>query len=366
MMPKILHVSHSLETGGGPLYIRKIIEDVPGVEHYVAGNTGYYYDLFREKLGARRVARLAGKNLIKNLRIILALCKQEGIQVIHCHGRGAALYSRLVKLVKPDIRIIYTVHGFHPETVRTGVRAMYILMERMMFRYTDYVIHVSLSERSRFLRHVKPSDPSRCLYIPNYITASDIPTREVPVMLEPTVVNLVYVGRLGHEKGIDILVNAMILLRKKGVKLWVIGYGPMEAALVSMVRTADVSEHVIFLGKYDGASAFLRHFDAIVIPSRFEGMPFIGLEAMISKAPIICTPAVGITDLVTADTAYMSRDFEPASLEVAINAFLKDRAESPESIQHKVDANYRTVQSDFSPANAEKLGDLYRELNSIG
>lgn len=364
MISKVLHLSHSLETGGGPLYIRKIVQDVPEFQHHVAGNTGYFYDLFRQTLGEGRVVRLSGKNLIANILIVLRFCKKEGIFIIHCHGRGAGLYARLVRLFRPDIKIIYTVHGFHPETVRPVARYIYILLEKVLFRFTDYVIHVSLSEKERFLKHIKPSEPLRCLYIPNYITASDIADRALPVTLDHSVVNLIYIGRLGHEKGIDILVDAMAFLKEHPVKLWIVGYGPLEESIKDSIIRSGIQEQVSLLGKYDGASAFLRYFDAVVIPSRFEGMPFIGLESMIQKTPVICTPAVGITDLVTENTAYMAKDFQARSLSQAVVQFLADYAGDRECVQQKVQGNYKQVLAEFSPANAEKLKVLYKELTN--
>jgi len=361
---KVLHVSHSLETGGGPLYIKKVVQDVPEVRHYVAGNAGYFYDLFQQTLGKGRVAKLSGKNVIANFFIIRRFCKKEGIFIIHCHGRGASLYSRLVKLFSPDIKIIYTVHGFFPETVSPVVRHLYILLEKVLFYYTNYVIHVSLSEKERFLKYIKPSRPSCCLYIPNYITASDVTDRALPVTLNHSTVNLIYIGRLGHEKGIDILIDAMPLLRKYPVKLWIIGYGPLEESIKDSIARSAIQEQISLLGKYDGASSFLRYFDAIVIPSRFEGMPFIGLESMIQQMPIICTPAVGITDLVTEHTAYMARDFQARSLSEAIVRFLTDHAGNREYVQEKVQANYKRVLTEFSAANADKLKVLYRELTN--
>lgn len=365
MMHKILHVSHSLETGGGPLYIKKIIDDIPDFQHYVAGNRGYFYDLLKSSLGDDKVVSLSGKNILANLGIIRRLCSREQITVIHCHGRGAGVYSRLVKIFNPRIKVIYTVHGFHPETVRPGVRYFYILLERLLFRLTDYVIHVSQSEKARFLQHVKPFDPSRCLFIPNYISEDNIVVRPLPVMPDPHDVNIVYIGRLGHEKGIDILVDAMVALRGQAVKLWIIGYGPWEDYIASRIQHHALSGQVTMLGKYDGASGFLKHFDAIAIPSRYEGMPFIGLEAMIARVPVIATPAVGITDLVSTETAYMASDFTADALGDSIKQFLVDLKDAPDRVQQKVDDNFKTVKTTYSPDNATKIRALYLKLSSV-
>ncbi len=213
-MRKVLHVSHSLDTGGGPLYIKKIIQDIPQIDHYVVGNSGYYHSIFRKSLGEKKVRLLLGKNLLRNITLIRKICIEESISIIHCHGRGAGVYSRMVKLINPKIKIIYTVHGFHPDTLNAIAKRAYILMERILYHITDVVINVSQSERELFLKKVSPSDKTKIRYIPNYITQADIEPRLLREKLDSQYINLLYVGRLSHEKGIDILIEAWTKVKK--------------------------------------------------------------------------------------------------------------------------------------------------------
>src|SRR5882762_8206767 len=92
---KILHISHSLDTGGGPLYIKKIIEDIPEFAHFVAGNEGYFFGVIAEIISQAQITKLRGKNILANFFIIWKIIHKENISVIHCHGRGAGIYGRL-------------------------------------------------------------------------------------------------------------------------------------------------------------------------------------------------------------------------------------------------------------------------------
>lgn len=359
-MRKVLHVSHSLDTGGGPLYIKKIIQDIPQIDHYVVGNSGYYHSMFLKNLGERKVRLLGGKNLLRNVAVIVAICREESISIIHCHGRGAGMYSRLVKLIIPRIKIVYTVHGFHPDTLNEIAKQAYILMEKVLYHMTDVVINVSQSERELFIKKVSPSDKTKIHYIPNYITQADIQPRSLPVQLDSQYINLLYVGRLSHEKGIDILVEAWPKV-KQNCRLYVIGYGPFEGLI-----TANSDNSIVYLGKVENASSFLGNFDAIIIPSRFEGMPYIGLESMISKACVIVTPAVGITDLFMPATSYMAKDFSPGSLADAINLFCEHFTNDRGKIADMVKSNFERVQTEFSQKNASKIYQIYESLPRPG
>jgi glycosyltransferase involved in cell wall biosynthesis len=358
-MKKVLHVSHSLDTGGGPLYIKKIVQDIPSVHHYVAGNTGQYFTFFGKTLGASRLLKLSGKNVIANILKIRRFCSQHEIHVLHCHGRGASLYCRLLKIIAPQIQIVYTIHGFHPGTLTGLTKIAYIAFEKILFRLSRAVITVSLSEHHRFLDIIRPIQTQRVHYIPNYIAEGDVSRKPSPVTLSPNRVNLIYVGRLSSEKGIDILVAAWPLRKDKQAHLYVVGYGPMETNVV----TAEVEDSgITYLGKIENASSILTHFSGIVIPSRVEGMPFIGLESMILRIPVMATPAVGITDLFDQANAYMAAGFSPTQLTEAMDRFVIDFKTNGSAVETKTNLAFKKAQAEFSPENALKLKKIYDDL----
>ena len=356
-MKKVLHVSYSLDTGGGPLYIGKIVDGISSVTHFVAGNKGYYFSLFEKQLGPGRIFELNDKSVIANVKIIRKICEENGITIVHAHGRGAGLYARLLKLLNPKFKVIYTIHGFHPGTLNPLVRFIYILVEKFLYSYTDVVISVSKSECQRFLDAINPRDVKKMVYIPNYISAEDIKPPLTKVDLDKDFVNLIYIGRLSWEKGIDILLDAWQMVRKEKMRLYIIGYGPDE----ELVRSR-AGNSLTFLGKVENASSVIPFFDAVIIPSRFEGMPFIGLETMIQRAAVICTPSVGLTDLFDKSSSYMSDDFSPKSLETAIEAFIDHFRKNPAEIKSKVELSFKKVTEEFSKDNLKGIEEIYKTI----
>lgn len=356
-MKKILHVSYSLDTGGGPLYINKIVDGITVVNHLVAGNKGYYFSLFEQKLGKDNVFELKGKSVLSNVKLIRIVCERNKITIIHAHGRGAGLYARLLKLFYPKVKVIYTIHGFHPDTLNVLLKSIYIIFEKILYRYTDIVISVSKSEFQRFIDVVKPGDAGKMTYIPNYISADEIKPPVTKVDLDKNFINLIYIGRLSWEKGIDILLDAWQIARKEKAKLYIVGYGPDELRVRSLANGS-----LIFLGKVENASSIIPYFDAVVIPSRFEGMPFIGLETMIQRSAVICTPSVGLTDLFDKKSSYMADDFSPESLGTAIDMFIGDVRGNPLEVKSKVDLSFKKVTEEFSSDNLKRIEEIYNKL----
>lgn len=359
---KILHVSHSLDTGGGPLYINKIVHDLSGYSHYVVGNAGYYFDLLKTEIGADNVRLLRGKNLFLNMLVIQKIINEEGITVIHCHGRGAGLYTRLLKPFNKRIKIVYTLHGFHPETVRWIFRKLYIFVEWLFTQITDQIILLSPSEYSRFTSNVG-NFPGKLTLIPNYLRQAEFSPTRLDLPLDRHYAKLVFVGRFSHEKGIDLVVEAMIGLADLPVRLYLIGYGSMDKWVAETIRRHSLEDKVIVIGKRNQASQFLPNFDAIVIPSRFEGMPFIVLESMLYKMPIICTPSVGIMDLVSQDTAFVSEGFSSEDISLQIVKFLQLRTNGNVLLNEMIQKNHTKLISQYSDANIEKIDNVYNKIS---
>jgi glycosyltransferase involved in cell wall biosynthesis len=115
---------------------------------------------------------------------------------------------------------------------------------------------------------------------------------------------LTYVGRLGAEKNLGVLVDLLAALPAKA-RLSLVGDGPARAEL-ERAFAADprgLASRVTFTGMLRGeqlASAYASA-DVFVMPSETETLGFVALEAMASRLPAVCVAAGGLVDIVTRD-----------------------------------------------------------------
>ncbi len=119
------------------------------------------------------------------------------------------------------------------------------------------------------------------------------PTR-LPSLAEQTVVTL---GRLSHEKGMDMLVEAWALVAPSapGWRLKIYGSGPEEAALRAQAETLGVTGTLEFAGRTADVEGALTAASVYVLPSRNEGFPISVMEAMAYGLPTVafdCAPGV--------------------------------------------------------------------------
>ena len=115
---------------------------------------------------------------------------------------------------------------------------------------------------------------------------------------------IITTSRLVPKNGIDILIEAISILKKEGlsgeIQCQILGSGPEEEKLKELTRILGLSDEVVFLGHIDPevVYTYLANADIFVRPSRSEGLGSSFLEAMGAGLPIVGTAVGGIPDFL--------------------------------------------------------------------
>lgn len=113
---------------------------------------------------------------------------------------------------------------------------------------------------------------------------------------------VLYMGRLNHNKGPDLLMAAAALARERLGEVRLVFAGPDEGmgqALRTQASAAGLSDHVVFLGHVDAEVkvAAYREAQLLVVPSRHEAMSLVALEAGASGTPVLLTDSCGFPEV---------------------------------------------------------------------
>lgn len=124
-------------------------------------------------------------------------------------------------------------------------------------------------------------------------------TRFSPAPRDGETCELLFVGRLAPQKGVDVLLRALAQM-PDGWRLRIAGDGPEREKLAALSTSLGLAERVQFLGwtQRDALPALYRSADVFVFPSYDEGMPNVVLEALASGLPIVATRIAGTEQLV--------------------------------------------------------------------
>ena len=161
---------------------------------------------------------------------------------------------------------------------------------------------------------------------------------------------VLFVGRLVHEKGVHVLVNAVPkVLEKVNAKFIIVGNGYMKEQLSNIVKNMGFAHKVMFTGFVDDETLkkLQKCADVSVVPSLFEPFGIVAIEAMAAKSPVVVSDTGGLSEIVEHNvTGVKVYADNPESLAWGITKVLTDdsyanwlRNNAYKKIQEKYDWN---------------------------
>ncbi|MFN6178820.1 MAG: glycosyltransferase family 4 protein [Flavobacteriales bacterium] len=212
-------------------------------------------------------------------------------------SQGYSLWSGIERF---SARLIVHPHGlemFQGITLRDQlIGAPFRFTLRHILRRAAVCISLGGRLTPILQRQVRGSS-TRVVTIPNAVHVPDV-MPAYPVDNGP--MRLLFVGRFAFNKGLDLLVSVARRLVPEGkgelVRFQLAGDGPLLAEL----KAAGLPANVELLGKIDDEGLFraYQHCHALVLPTRFEGMPTVVLEAMAHARPVIVSDVGATAELV--------------------------------------------------------------------
>lgn len=262
---------------------------------------------------------------------LTTLCRSLAPDVVHTHGYREDIIAGAAARAL-GIPTVSTVHGF---TGGDFKNRLYAHLQRRAFRNFDAVVAVARSVHALLASSI-PAARLRLIVnaydgLPRNARA---PRNEARAALgiPGGGVRLGWVGRLSHEKGADIAIEALALLGDLPVMLSLVGGGPEEPRLRERAEALGIASRITWHGIVPDAARLYAAFDLLVHSSRTEGTPIVLLEAMAASIPIVATAVGGVPDLLGPREALLVPPDDPAALAAAIRETLR----TPQSARQRV------------------------------
>jgi len=166
-------------------------------------------------------------------------------------------------------------------------------------QHAAFVVAISSFTRAQLMRWIRLQDHDKLHVVHCGVDDSFLKTRPSPV---PDNQRLVCVGRLCNEKAQPLLLDALVLLRERGLRpqLVLAGDGELRPRIEALIARLGLADQVTLTGWVDGERVRdeIVASRALVMPSCMEGLPVALLEAMTLQRPVITTYVGGIPELV--------------------------------------------------------------------
>lgn len=231
------------------------------------------------------------KSLARSCRIDAAICVQHfcapGLRAL-CESAG--------------VPFVVVAHGdifTHPaKSFAIPLTRYYRSTARIAYRSANHVVTVGTELRDRAIEC--GALPQRVTVIPNGIDPGELDGETHPAASRRYPFELLYVGRLAPEKGVNVLLTAIDRLRGIAGRLRIVGDGPSTSSLLKQSRGISSDLSIEFTGNVSRAALgeFYRSSDVVVVPSFTEAHGLVALEAAACGVPVIASRVGGLQETV--------------------------------------------------------------------
>ena len=357
---RILHLIHSAAFGGGPAMVELLCRRLHGQDFEMSLVTSDDGELPArlDALGMRiELLPLARKQtFVKNIPRLAGVIRAQAPDLVHVHGHFAASLGQVAIQLAGRVPTIYSVQWpAYLDDDGPYSRVRNWLAERLSCGLARRVVAVSDHDRESLLQR-RLCVPAKLTvihntYDPERIAAGDGTSLPLVARARSEADGgpvLGFIGRLVDQKGCEVLVRAMpqVLALHPTARLTIVGDGPQRPRLQSLVNDLDLQKAVVFAGFQPVTGALLDRMDALVVPSIYEPLGIVALEAMARGRPVVASAVGGLPEVVEdGKTGVLVPAGRVIELAAAINRLL----DSPQTRQSMGRAGLQRVRERFSP-----------------
>lgn len=292
---KIIHIITSLPFGGAENMLLDLVGGLDPKRFEVRVATVVGSGPLEEEFQAAgvpvRVFKKKGKLGFGVIWKIKKYLRAEAPDIVHTHLFGGDTWGRFAAILARVPVIVSTEHNTNLDE-----GWMKRKVKKFLSFFTKKIIAVSEAVRNYSVVHDKIS-AKKIIVIKNGIDFgkfSSLPEKEFS---DPPVVGVV--GRLEEQKGHKYLFEALNLIKTIPWVLWVVGDGSLKNNLERLAKDLNLRERIIFLGARRNVPEILSKIDVAVLPSLWEGLGLVILEAAAARKPIVASCVGGIPEIIS-------------------------------------------------------------------
>ena len=305
-MDKVLHVLPMNKMSGAERMALLICRNLKSYKPIVVCGGEELASAFRENGIEAYTINFSIKNIIGNSKSLKKIIKNNDIKIIHAHDNTASLISYTAKkLFRLDVKLISHIHNCYPFLKEDGLNKKVdrYLRNRYDFNITcGQVVTDFYKENTDYFKEENNLTLSNGMDI-DYITSID--ENDVKAIIEKYEIPndkkiLGFIGRLDEQKGIIPFINELSKHKEdfKASKILLVGSGSQENEVKKLIKKYDLEDLFILTGFQENIKNFYPIIDVFFLPSLYEGLPMVLLEAMSFRLPIVSMNVGSISEVI--------------------------------------------------------------------
>lgn len=303
----------------------------------------------------------------KYLKQLVNLYDELKFDIIHSHGGVAGFYGRIFKKHHPSVKIVHSIHGIHyinsPNVLRKNLSKT---VEQYLVQFTDKTICETSNDFKNAVKN-KITDKNKTEIIPNGINITEFSNLKKDAELIKKLGfnddNFIIgnISRFDEQKNQKLIIQAAYFLIRKypNMKFVLVGSGKYLKYMKELARNSKLEDYIIFTGEQTEIFKYYSIFDVFVLPSFWEGMPYVLLQAMASRMPIVCSHIPNLLEVIKPD--YSALTIDPNNMDdlfIKISALYQSKDLRDELAQNAMIEATQYDEKEIIP----KIENIYSEV----
>ncbi len=363
---RVAHIVNSLKPGGGERFLVDLLQVVPRDQFeftvfclYSKGDLASEVEHMGIPVSVLDIPRRVG---LKGYVKLWDVLRKGVFDIVHCHLLESCWYGLPTGwFLRVPVRIVHLQNCHWQLSFRAR------LFDRFSFSFATAAFGCS-NAVLRFYQKYMWYPKSKCYLIYNGVNTKrfeNLPSKEDArrsLGLPQECLIVTTVARLVPQKGHRSLLEAAknIVSKYKSVRFVLVGDGGLRTQLEYLSNILGISDYVVFLGKRTDVPQILAASDVFVLPSLWEGLPLVLVEAGLARLPVVATRVDGIMEVVEdGRNGLLVPPGDAHTLAEAIWTLLKNPA-----LRQQMGEEGRAIalQRFTMERIASQVADLYRKL----
>lgn len=367
-MNKVLHVLPMNKMSGAERMALLLCKNLKNYEPIVVCGGEELANTFNENKIKNYNIKFSSKKLLSNANSLSKIIKDENIKIVHAHDNTASLVSYLAKKIFGlNIKIVSHIHNCYPFLKGNGVNKK---IDKYLRNKYDYNITCGKTVTDFYKENTDYFNEDRALTLSNamdikYIT--NINKREVNEIIKRYNIDvnkkiLGFIGRLDEQKGIIHFIKELSKYKKEfnDSIILLVGNGSQEEEIKSLIKELNLEDLFILTGFQEKVNVFYPIIDVFFLPSLYEGLPMVLLEAMAFKKAVISMNVGSISEVIINNETGLL--IEQGNYEKFVNELI--RVKNDEILKNKLCLKgFEYINKNYNIKNYEnKVRELYGQL----
>ncbi|EGT0014955.1 glycosyltransferase [Clostridium perfringens] len=248
----------------------------------------------------------SNKNLFNTLRGLNKIIKENNIKILHAHDNNASMNAYLVKKIyRLDVKVVSHIHNCYPwlEGNNFNKKIDEFLRPRYDYNITcGKIVCDFYKKNTNYFEEKKMSILSNAMDIEEITSVDLSKSKEVikEFKIPKDKIILGFIGRLDEQKGIIPFIKEFAKYKEdfSDCRILIVGNGAQENDIKRIIKKLELEELFILTGFQSNVYKFYPIIDVFFLPSLYEGLPMVLLEAMAFKKAVISMNVGSISEVV--------------------------------------------------------------------